>query len=102
MADRGLRQVQARCSARDAPFDIHPVEHHEEVEVESIQMNGFHNAPCHRANFFMDGNVERLPTSVNHFIRSVIVKPRRDCQAKPGVLLPPLRGRDGAVPLSRG
>ena len=50
----------------------------------------------------LDGNVERLPTSVNHFIRSVIVKPRRDCQAKPRALLPPLRGRDGAVPLSRG
>ena len=68
----------------------------------------------------MDRNVERFPTSVNLFIRSVIVRPRRDCQAKPDALFPspegrapgarvpgaggsaeppPLRRRDEAVPL---
>ena len=121
VADRGLCQVQARCSTRDAPLDIHPVEHHEKVEVESIQMNGLHKAP--REQTSLDRNVERFPTSVNLFIRSVIVRPRRDCPRPsrtpsfpprrggcPGARVrasgrvgapqpPPLRGRDEAVPL---
>ena len=34
VADRGLRQVEARGSARHAALHIHPVEHQEEIEVE--------------------------------------------------------------------
>jgi hypothetical protein len=43
-------------------------------------MNGFHNAPRHRADFFMDSQSRAFP----HLRKSLQLS--RDCQAKPDAL----------------